>query len=538
MKFRHLLREWKVWFLITALVAAGVSISPHYQEVDTGEGSQITLGTNIDKGLDLAGGSRILIKPEMSELSQEERSDVVQEIITTLKTRIRVFGLQDMNIRSVSNLEGSTSFIQVEMAGANTSQLRRLISKQGRFTAGMSITAVPGDTLEFGDEEFEVGGGNGTIIIGGKELERNRSITLKAGSYDIPLILTNKTGSTYRLRAQAFTGKDVTEVDVNPTISGVNCRGESCQFRFQVSVTRKAAERFNAIAQNFDIGGRGRDGNLIETRLVLKLDETRVSALSVSGVFKKEVIPAPSITGGGEDRESAVQEMNELKSVLQSGALPVPIEIVSTSQVSATLGDKFMQTALIAIIMAVIAVALVIFVRYQSPKVAIPIMITGLSEVFILLGVFSTTALNPLKIGLIALPAVIGLSIGLKKGELSSLLIPLGFILLLGLVRFSSSLDLAAIAGIIAAVGTGVDDQIIITDEKVEERSMSLRERLKRAFFIIFTSAASTIGAMTPVMTIGAGAVQGFALTTILGVIIGISVTRPAYAAVIEKLDF
>lgn len=534
MKPRDLLREWRIWFLITALVAAGISIAPHYTQVETDSGTETSLSTNIQKGLDLEGGARILIEPDLSDV--EEPSETIDQIITTLKTRVRVFGLQDMSIRSVSELGGQAAFVQVEMAGANTSQLRRLIGQQGKFTAGMSINALPGDTVTFGDREFQIEGGNGTLTVDGKELTQNKSIILTSGGYEIPLKLINVSDSTYRLKAQAFTGQDITGVDVNPTRSGVNCRGGSCQFQFQVSLERQAAERFQAIAQNFEGGGQG--GNLVGTNLILSLDNKQVSSLGVGSVFKNRVINTPSITGGGQDRETAVEEMNQLKSVLQSGALPVSISIASTSQVSATLGDQFVRTAFIAIIAAVIAVSIVIFIRYQSPQIAIPIMITGFSEVIILLAAFSSASLSPLNVGAIALPAIIGLAIGLRKGEFSSLLMAVGFIMLLGLVNFSSSLDLAAIAGIIAAVGTGVDDQIIITDEKAEERSKSLKDRLKRAFFIIFTSAASTIGAMLPVMTIGAGAVQGFAVTTIIGIIIGITVTRPAYATVIEKLDF
>ncbi len=531
--FRELLREWRVWFLITALVAAGISIAPHYTQVETDSGKETILTTNIEKGLDLQGGARILIEPDLSEV--DNPSETIDQIITTLKTRIRVFGLQDMNIRSVAKLGGQPGFVQVEMAGANTSQLRRLIGQQGKFTAGMSINALPGDTLNFGGEEFEINGGNGTLTIDGKTLTENKSIILTAGSYEIPLKMVNFTDSTYRLRAQAFTGQDVTGVDINPSRSGVTCRSGSCQFQFQVSVEQQAAERFQAIAQNFEGGGPG--GNLVGTNLVLSLDEKRVSSLGVGSVFKNRVISTPSITGGAQDRESAVQEMNQLKSILQSGALPVSISIASTSQVSATLGEQFMRTAIIAIFAAVVAVSIILFIRYQSPKIAVPIMITGFSEVIILLAAFSSASLSPLNVSAIALPAIIGIAIGLRKGEFSSLLIAVGFLMILGLVNFSSSLDLAAIAGIIAAVGTGVDDQIIITDERTEQETKSWKERLKRAFFIIFTSAASTIGAMLPVMTIGAGAVQGFAITTIIGIIIGITVTRPAYATFIEKID-
>jgi len=50
------------------------------------------------------------------------------------------------------------------------------------------------------------------------------------------------------------------------------------------------------------------------------------------------------------------------------------------------------------------------------------------------------------------------------------------------------NLDLAAIAGILAAVGTGVDDQIVITDEALKGARVARnwKSRMKNAFFIIF----------------------------------------------------
>ncbi len=42
--------------------------------------------------------------------------------------------------------------------------------------------------------------------------------------------------------------------------------------------------------------------------------------------------------------------------------------------------------------------------------------------------------------------------------------------------------------------------------------------------------------AMAPLLFAGAGLVKGFALTTMLGVTVGVLVTRPAFAVIIEVL--
>ena len=49
-------------------------------------------------------------------------------------------------------------------------------------------------------------------------------------------------------------------------------------------------------------------------------------------------------------------------------------------------------------------------------------------------------------------------------------------------------------------------------------------------------AALTTIFAMLPLLFLGVGLVRGFAITTIIGVLVGILVTRPAYARIIEAL--
>ena len=117
--------------------------------------------------------------------------------------------------------------------------------------------------------------------------------------------------------------------------------------------------------------------------------------------------------------------------------------------------------------------------------------------------------------------------------SISEVVLILGFAAL-----FKWNLDLAAIAGIIAAVGTGIDDQIIIVDEVLKQRIRVLnwKEKIKRAFFIIFSAYATTVVAMLPLLFAGAGLLKQFAITTIAGVTIGVLITRPAFASIVEKV--
>jgi preprotein translocase subunit SecD len=144
--------------------------------------------------------------------------------------------------------------------------------------------------------------------------------------------------------------------------------------------------------------------------------------------------------------------------------------------------------------LAVVTVTLVLLLRYRRFLLSIPIVVTMLAEILIILGWY-------------------GLS--------------------------QSSLDLAAIAGIIVTIGTGVNHQVIITDETLRKEGAMVRgwaEKIKQAFFIIFASVSTVAVAMIFMYLAGAGILRGFAVTTLIGLIIGVFVTRPAYAKIVEVL--
>ena len=210
---------------------------------------------------------------------------------------------------------------------------------------------------------------------------------------------------------------------------------------------------------------------------------------------KDENVPSYGLvatTGGGmEGRAQATQ----LQVHLRAGALPVDVAVVGSGQVPAALGAQFKEQTVIAGLFALITVALVIFLRYRQKKIILPMIATSVSEIFMILGFASLVGWQ---------------------------------------------LDLPSIAGIIAVIGTGIDHLVIITDEVLYEGAMpSLKvylSRIGKAFAIIIAAAATTIIAMSPLLVMGFGALKGFAITTIIGVLIGVLIARPAYGRVIREL--
>jgi preprotein translocase subunit SecD len=284
----------------------------------------------------------------------------------------------------------------------------------------------------------------------------------------------------------ALDGSDITNVQPY-RITGT-------QWAVPFKISLEGAQKFAQVAQGN--GGKPVDMYL-DDRLV---SSPQLSPELATGRPSTDV----EVSGTAASKTAAEKEAKVIQTVLQSGALPVKVNIVSISSVSAELGQQFKTGVVIAGILAILAIALIVFARYRrTPLLVLAIVFTCIVEALLILGIASIIKWN---------------------------------------------IDLAAIAGIIAAVGTGVDDQIIITDEvlkgeKVTRTKMGIRTRIRSAFFIIFASAATLIAAMIPLAYVGfsrgytgIGILSGFAFTTIIGVLIGILLTRPVYAKFMELI--
>ncbi len=254
------------------------------------------------------------------------------------------------------------------------------------------------------------------------------------------------------------------------------------------------------------------------------LDKDEIFSAPLAPELASSLQKAPSrsmqATVGGGDAGST--KAKELYIHLREGALPVNVEVVGSGQVSAALGRQFKLQMVIAGLIALLAVAGMIYYRYRERRIVLPMVTTSFSEVVMMLGVWAVAGWQ---------------------------------------------LDLASLAGIIMVIGTGVDQLIIITDElmkggeatasaverSIKERAAQAAEkagvgkiaatsnkvylaRLSRAFLIILGAAATTTVAMLPLLVMGFGSLTGFALIIILGVILGTFIARPAYGRIIGHI--
>jgi preprotein translocase subunit SecD len=396
--------------------------------------------TNLKLGLDLAGGSKALVKASNHTLTSSEAEDLVN----IMSNRFNVYGLSDIKITTIKDLSGN-NFISVEIAGATQKQLQDLISQQGKFEAKI---------------------GNETVFRGEK--------------------------------------KDIASVSHSGQESGVtSCDQDSssgkyyCTFKFTVYLSQEAAERHANITKNLDVNSTSQ-GNFLSKKMDLYIDSNLVDSLLIGESLKGMVTTQIQISGSGsgvtEDDaiKSAQEEMKKLQTILITGSLPFQLEIVKLDTISPTLGNDFLKYILLASLISIIMVSIITFIRYRV-KAAIAPLIVCISEIIINLGIASVIKWN---------------------------------------------LDLPSIAGILAAIGTGIDDQIVILDEsRQKEESLNIKQRIKRAFAIILGAYLTVVASLIPLFWAGAGLLTGFALTTIIGISIGVFITRPAFAEMVKILD-
>jgi preprotein translocase subunit SecD len=425
--------------------------------------------TNIKTGLDLSGGARALISAER-KLSSDEMAD----LISVTSNRLNVFGLSDITVRQVSDLEGN-SYMLVEVAGASPSDLKELVAKQGKFEARIGNGTIEG-TGVISNVNITNATTNKTTTINGTTSGKG-ILVFEGGKGDIADVCRN------RAECSGITGCFEAE------------GGYACNFRFTIYLTEEAANKHAGITKNISLDETGK---YLTERLYLYVDDVETDSLLIGADLKGQVTTQISIQGSGtgptqeEAYNDAKANMNKLQTILITGSLPYKLNLVKLDSISPMLGKEFTKNiALLAAVVFGIICAL-LFIKYRKIKITSAVILTVFSEAVLTLAVAA-------------------------------------------LIRWN--LDAPSIAGIIAGMGTGVNDQIIIIDESESGESTSLKERIKRALFIIFGAFFTIVAAMIPLFWAGTGLLRGFALTTIIGVSVGILVTRPAFADIIKKMQ-
>ncbi len=203
----------------------------------------------------------------------------------------------------------------------------------------------------------------------------------------------------------------------------------------------------------------------------------------ISIYLDDELLQAPTVTEPGIEQPeispyATIEDAQNMAVLLNSGALPVPMEIISNRTVSATLGHDSIQKSRIAGLIGVAAVVLFMIIMYRVPG-----LVANLALAIYVALVFFT---------LIAIKAV---------------------------------LTLPGIAGLILSIGMAVDANVIIFERIKEELRAGKTVRsavdagFSRAFRTILDANITTIIGAAVLFRFGAGPVKGFALILAIGIL-------------------
>src|SRR3990172_3813482 len=405
---------------------------------------------------------------------KELSPDEMADLVAVTNNRLNVFGLSDVTVRSASDLEGN-NFLLVEVAGVTPSDLKDLVAKQGKFEARIGNGNVEGTSVIANNTAnlTEITAPSTNVSSTGK-------VVFAGGKGDISDVCRN------RAECSGITG-----CFDNQNQGG----GFVCNFRFTIYLTEDAAKNHASITKNIPLDETGK---YLTERLYLYVDDVEVDSLLIGADLRGQVTTQISIQGSGAGltREEAFNDakssMNKLQTILITGSLPYKLNLVKLDSISPMLGQEFTKNIIILALVVFVIICVLLFVKYRKIKITLAVILTVFSEATLTLAIAALIKWN---------------------------------------------LDAPSIAGIIAGLGTGLNDQIIIIDESVSKESSGLKERIKRALFIIFGAFFTIVAAMMPLFWAGAGLLRGFALTTIIGVSVGILITRPAFANIMRRIE-
>ena len=479
--------------------------------------------TNLQYGLELSGGARI--RGKLVGLTAEGLGLDPQQTFQIERTVAEELGIEQIDVSARGGEDAvelyTDNVTQTEFAealgaaglDAGTGDIREGVTGTTRQTAVTTITDRVDQTGFSGADVFTSSAvtGENFIVAEVPGVTRGELRDIIADTGRVQIIAgfpdTTENGTTVYNQTELLTQDDIDQVSAAE-------RGGSDipQPHVPVALTGQAGQRFANVMQEAGFTSPEGVGNCVFDESVF--DEpapqhedqyclfTVVDGEYVYGSSMGNDLAGTINSGGFAQNPQFVmqtgnyQAAQELEVDIRAGELPTEIEIVTESFISPSLAQLFKPLALLTGLAAWLAVSAVVYYWYRDIRVAIPMLLTAGSEVFLLLGFAS----------------VVGLAI-----------------------------DLSHIAGLIAVIGTGLDDLIIMADEILQrkekvETGRVFQSRFRKAFWVIGMAAATTIIAMSPLAVLSLGDLQGFAIVTIVGVLIGVGITRPAYGDVLRKL--
>jgi preprotein translocase subunit SecD len=513
----NLRENWRLVLLSLLLVLSSVALFVPLGGGSSGDAGMVDTDTTLQYGLELSGGTRIrapVVGMHVDQLELPTDPGTVRDQEAQLASRLNV-SLSD--VRMTPSQGTVEVFAEPDDGNVTKAEFAAAMGSLGYDVSEGDIddgvTAETLDQMERTlDDKINRGGltggdasivrpaGEPLIVVEVPNADRSEVLDLIGSRGQVQIVAhfpVERNGTTEYRDVPLFDQDGIQSVQ-----NAQQGRGEQPPY-VPITLEPEATENFSNAMNQFGFTNEGISACRYSQNesdagycLYTVRDGEVVFAASMSPGLA-EIIRNDEFDGGFQTTASNFSDAQRLQLDLQAGALPSNLDLNAGTSffLQPSLAEEFKLFSLITGFVAVLAVAGTVFLRYREPGVAAPMVLTAGAEVFILLGFAS--------------------AIGL-------------------------ALDLSHIAGFIAVIGTGVDDLIIIADEILQEGEVKtgrvFESRFRKAFWVIGAAAATTIIALSPLAVLSLGDLQGFAIVTIVGVLIGVLVTRPAYGNILRNI--
>lgn len=486
--------KWKIAVVVAVCLLGVAFAAPNLLDRNTTENLPGWLpNQQISLGLDLRGGSHLLLEVEAQTVINERLESIVDSIRQTLRSeRIRYTGLGirdskvTVQIKKPDQVQQAYDLLRKIDIGTETVNENGKISiamtedailKAKRSAVEQSIEIVRRRIDETGTKEPNIQRqGDDRILIQLPGIDNPE---------DVKRLLGKTAKMTFHLVNHTVTPEDILAGRIPPgTIALPDAENENAK----IAVRRKVEvsgdmlidsqptfqDAQPVVSFTFNALGGKKFGQVtsknVNRRLAIVLDGKVISAPNIQG---------PILGGSGIiTGRFSVQEANDLSLLLRAGALPAPLVILEERTVGPGLGADSIEAGKIASIIGLLGVIVFMVASYGR------------------FGIYADIALM--------------FNIILIGASLSVL---------------QATLTLPGIAGIVLTIGMAVDANVLIFERIREETRNGLGpiaaidSGYKRAIKTIVDANVTTLIAAVLLYQFGSGPVRGFAVTLAIGIL-------------------
>jgi preprotein translocase subunit SecD len=508
--------KWKALFIVGVILVCIIGLvgRPDFPP-KSWAGIKSNFSNSIKLGLDLQGGTHLILQVQVQEAISQETDQTLDRITTLLRdknirydeirkltdTQILVHNIASDQAGSartliadqfpewnISPAPGEASGYVVTMSPTRISNIQQQTMTQAEETIRRRIDAL-GLTEPL---VAPYGQGDNEIIVelpGEGDPNRAKSVIQAGGQLELHLVLDATPYSSEAAALAAHGGvlppnAQLVQGKSTPSSSG-QPSAESWTLIDRVPVvTGRDLRSATAVRSTKNIGFYDVDFTLSTEagRRFGPFTEQNIGK-QLGIVLEHRLQTAPVINGRIDDTgviegQFGEQEANDLGLVLRSGALPASIKYLEERTVGPSLGADSIRHGVQASVVSLLVVLIFMIVYYR---------LSGVN-------------------------AVVALILNL-------------IILLAALAYFGAVLTLPGIAGVILTIGMGVDSNVLIF-ERIREELRSAKAPVsavdvgfKRAFLTIIDTHVTTVVSAAFLGLFGTGPVRGFAITLVIGLV-------------------